>query len=143
LQPTYAPDVKIAGAGLGGLVPNVTATIGMHSLDVFTHCAVNNTIAIEFFDQKERASFIPPSLLGMSHDYDNLKSWLKENLVPELEPEFRKTESQCFSSNTMYSNQSMGKYFKRGLKSLYDPVPRGVMEITGMSGPAIALWTLC
>jgi hypothetical protein len=29
MQPTYAPELKIAGMALGGLIPNITALLGM------------------------------------------------------------------------------------------------------------------
>jgi hypothetical protein len=28
MQPTYAPELKIAGMALGGLIPNLTALLG-------------------------------------------------------------------------------------------------------------------
>jgi Secretory lipase len=38
LQPSYAPDVNIAGAALGGIIPNLTHQIGK-SLGVVFNCS--------------------------------------------------------------------------------------------------------
>ena len=40
IQPAYAPDVKIAGAALGGLAPNATHTTG-----IFPRLSSGGTIA--------------------------------------------------------------------------------------------------
>jgi hypothetical protein len=80
----------------------------------------------------EWSMFMPPVLLGLSHDYSNLSKWLDENLVPEHAAEFRKAEKQCFSSNYEYEKRNMNMYFKRGVSSLLDPVPLSVFNSAGM-----------
>ncbi|TID27566.1 hypothetical protein E6O75_ATG00333 [Venturia nashicola] len=107
----YGSDVKIAGAALGGLVPNMT-------------------LGVEIYNKGERAKLTPPALLGLSHDYPNMSTWLTENLIPETAAEFRKADSQCFDSNEkQFAFQDIGKYFKRGWRSILDdPVPRSVMH---------------
>jgi hypothetical protein len=79
--------------------------------------------------------FTPPTILGLAHDYANLSIWLDENLIPEKAAEFRKAESQCFSSNeNVFENRDMGIFFKRGFKSLVqDPIPASVMREAGES----------
>jgi len=66
-----------------------------------------------------------------------MSDWLQENLVPENEAEFRKAESQCFdSNNNQFANMDVGKYFKRGYKSLIeDAVPASVRRVAGKSTP--------
>jgi hypothetical protein len=82
----------------------------------------------ELYNKGERAKLSPPAILGLSHDYPNMSTWVAENLKPELADEFRKTDSQCFDSNErMFAYQDLGKYFKRGYQSLFDPVPKSVM----------------
>lgn len=61
-----------------------------------------------------------------------MSTWVAENLIPETAAEFRKADSQCFDSNAdMFSYQDLGKYFKRGYSSLFDPVPKSVMHSAG------------
>lgn len=86
----------------------------------------------ELFNKHPRASFIPSSILGISHDYPNLTNWLNHELVPEYEAEFRKAEKTCFDGNDIYKNKDIGKYLKRGLTSLYEPMPLSVLEMAGM-----------
>jgi hypothetical protein len=71
--------------------------------------------------------------MGIARDYRNLSKWLDENLEPATEAEFRKTARQCFNSNAMYSNQDMGKYFKRGWKSVFEPFPGDIIKTTGIT----------
>lgn len=132
VHPQYAPDLKIAGAGLGGLTPNLSLTMSKNS-------SSSEQIAIDqdtdLYNNGDRATYIPPAILGQSHDYKNMSKWLDENLIESLAPEFRKAESQCFNSNTIYQNQDMGKYFKNGFNSLrFDEVPNSVMKWAGTMG---------
>ncbi|KAE9971856.1 hypothetical protein EG328_005337 [Venturia inaequalis] len=108
---SYGPDVKIAGVAVGGLVPNMTLGVGL-------------------FNKGERAKLTPPALLGLSHDYPNMSTWIAEELIPETAAEFRKADSQCFDSNeAQFAYKDIGTYFKRGLNSIVnDPVPRSVMH---------------
>src|SRR5205823_978877 len=78
--------------------------------------------------------FAASSLLGLSHDYPEMADWLKENLEPATEKEFRVAENQCVGSNKMYQGKDIGKYFKRGLNSLLDPVPQNVVRDTAIMG---------
>ena len=77
--------------------------------------------------------FTPPTILGLSHDYANLSRWLDGNLIPEKAAEFRKAESQCFSSNEqLFENRDLGVFLKNGMKSLIeDPIPSSVMREAG------------
>jgi hypothetical protein len=72
-----------------------------------------------------------------------MSTWLTENLVPEKAAEFRKADSQCFDSNAdLFSFQDLGKYFKRGYSSLFDPIPRSVMASACMSLASLVFWSL-
>jgi hypothetical protein len=86
---------------------------------------------LELYNKGNRSNFIPPGLLGMSHDYKNLSMWLDENLVPSTAAEFRKAESQCFDSNAMFSGRDIGKYFKGGWDSVFSPIPNSVVQAAG------------
>jgi len=76
LQPTYAPDVNIVGIALGGLVPNISAST-------------------EYVNGRLFSSLGPPGIVGLSHDYQNLSTWLDENLVPSTKAKFMRAGSQC------------------------------------------------
>ncbi|KAF2429700.1 LIP-domain-containing protein [Tothia fuscella] len=117
LQPTYAPDVRIDGAAIGGLIPNFG-------------------ILAESLNGVERSRFLPATTLGIAHDYPNMTAWLAENLVPEYEAEFRRADHQCFdSNNNMYAGIDIGKYFKNGYGSLMnDTVPNSVRHWAGTMG---------
>jgi hypothetical protein len=70
--------------------------------------------------------------MGIAHDYKNLSKWIDDNLEPSMEAEFKKTLRQCFNSNDMYSNKDMGKYFKRGWNSVFDPIPGSIIKTAGI-----------
>jgi hypothetical protein len=63
-----------------------------------------------------------------------MAQWLEENLEPATEKEFRMAENQCMGSNNMYQGKDLGKYFKRGLESLLDPIPQKVVQDTAIMG---------
>jgi hypothetical protein len=63
-----------------------------------------------------------------------MADWLKENMVPETEKEFRMAENQCIGSDSTYQGKELGKYFKRGLISLLDPIPQKVVQDTAIMG---------
>jgi hypothetical protein len=78
--------------------------------------------------------FAASSLLGLSHDYPELTTWLRDNLNPTFEAEFRKAEKQCIASDSIYIGKDIGKYFKRGLNALLDPIPQEVIKNTTVMG---------
>ena len=76
--------------------------------------------------------FSPPTILGLSRDYANYSAWLKENLNPVSEQEFRLAEGQCHGANSeIFKDMNLSKYFKRGYSSTLDPVPSSVMKWSG------------
>jgi hypothetical protein len=132
LQPTYAPELKIVGAALGGLIPNITALteIGMKFYDVFKVVLWLKSLT-EGFITGERARFGPTVVLGIAHDYKNFSQWLDQNLIPEKASIYRKPEHQCFDSNDMFAFMNLNQFYKRGYKSLRDPLPNQVLRIAG------------
>jgi hypothetical protein len=115
IHPTYAPELQIAGAAFGGLIPNLTALVELQG-----------------FHNGERASFGPPVMLGLSHDFSNLSQWLDNNLVPERATEYRQAEHSCYEGNSKYSNKDIGSYFKNGYDSVFEAVPASVLRTSGM-----------
>ena len=126
LQPTYAPDINIVGIALGGLVPNLSAST-------------------EYVNGGLFSSLGPPGIVGLSHDYQNLSTWLDENLVPSTKAKFMQAGSQCITSNAIeYAFEDIGDYFIGGYAALSEPVPASILAATGLMGlrstPTIPLY---
>ena len=109
LQPTYAPELQIAGAALGGTVPNITSVL----------YTINKGPA---------AGLVPAGVLGLAGQYPDLESLILSQLKPETAPAFLKVRSQCLSEDTQqFAGQDLFAYFK-------DPaifqtsVPQAVLE---------------
>lgn len=82
LQPSYAPDLKIAGAALGGTVPHIRGSITSSNEKPFT-------------------GLIPPAVLGLSHEYPEVRNALDDILVPEKRDEFMQAEHQCLIADIL------------------------------------------
>ena len=93
------------------------------------------TIPTEGFITGERARFGPTVVLGIAHDYKNFSQWLDQNLIPEKASIYRKPEHQCFDSNDMFAFMDLNQFYKRGYKSLRDPLPNHVLRIAGKPLP--------
>jgi hypothetical protein len=75
--------------------------------------------------------FGPPTLLGLAHDYPNMSKWIDDNLIPETASTFRIPEQSCFVNYYSFDGKDTGIYFKRGFKSIFDPVPMSVIDAAG------------
>ncbi|KAE9972124.1 hypothetical protein EG328_000189 [Venturia inaequalis] len=118
MHPVYAPELQIAGAAFGGLVPNISALFDQES-----------------YQKGERAFLSPPVILGLSHDYKNLSDYLTENLVPETAAAYRLGDQRCVDGNKNFTNTDMGKYYKKGyFASIHDPLFRSIASATGVQG---------
>ncbi|GJN78276.1 hypothetical protein PLIIFM63780_001769 [Purpureocillium lilacinum] len=76
LHPTYAPELKIAGAAVGGTVPNITNVVTTINKGPF-------------------AGFIPTGVLGLSAQYPELKTIIDQHLKPQYVEKFHKPLKQC------------------------------------------------
>jgi len=94
----------------------------------------NITAAFHFFNKNYRAAFVPVALVGIAKDYKNFSDWLYTSLAPEHEAEFKKAQTQCFDGNQMFAYKDIGQYFKRGWKSIFEPIPASVLESCGSLG---------
>jgi hypothetical protein len=81
LQPSYAPELVIAGAAVGGVVPNIT------------------TVVTEI-NGKASAGLIPAGVLGLTHQYPELDAIVSQHILPEHREEFYKADSQCLGANS-------------------------------------------
>ncbi|KAK2877216.1 hypothetical protein FQN49_001340 [Arthroderma sp. PD_2] len=94
LQPSYAPELKIAGAALGGTVPNINSVIQTVNKGIFT-------------------GLIPGGIVGLSKDYPSIKKVIDEQLVPEKSDQFMKVADQCFFANIIdFAYQDIFTYLK-------------------------------
>ncbi|PHH60869.1 hypothetical protein CDD81_1074 [Ophiocordyceps australis] len=89
LQPSYAPELEIAGAAVGGTVPNITNVITL----------INNNSS---------AGLIPTGMLGLAAQYAELKALIDERLKPENKEHFEKPLKQCLVANNIeFSNDDI------------------------------------
>ncbi|KAK9439660.1 lipase 2 [Metarhizium brunneum] len=87
LQPSYAPEVAIAGAAAGGAVPNITTVLGK----------VDGTGA---------AGLIPAGILGLAHQYPEVDALIQKHVLPQHRDEFYKADKLCLLGNI---NEFSGK----------------------------------
>lgn len=115
LQPTYAPELAIAGATLGSLTPNVA--------DVY------NTINGGVF-----AGLSPTAIIGLSNSLPWFADYLDSNLVPSTAATFRKAGTQCLTNNqAMFAGQNISLYFDNP-GFLTDTTPQDVLWSVGVMG---------
>ncbi|KAL1958639.1 hypothetical protein VTO42DRAFT_3982 [Malbranchea cinnamomea] len=94
LQPSYAPELNIVGAALGGTVPEIYPVL---------------TLA----NKSKHSGLIPAGILGISYEYEDVWPILDEQLVPETRDDFLRAASQCLAENNrFYENKDILSYFK-------------------------------
>lgn len=80
LAPTYAPELDIAGAAVGGTVPNITNVVTTINKGPF-------------------AGFIPTGVLGLASQYPELGRVIDQHLLPQYRDLFYKVRSQCLAAD--------------------------------------------
>ncbi|POR36843.1 Secretory lipase family protein [Tolypocladium paradoxum] len=83
LQPAYAPELKIAGAALGGVAA------GMSNLSDTIYQTNKGPVA----------GFIPITLLGLAAQYPELGNLIDKHLKPQYRDTFYKPLIQCLEAN--------------------------------------------
>lgn len=102
LQPSYAPELHIAGAALGGVIQNITE------------------VAITV-NKGPFVGLIPAGILGLSSQYPLLKSLIESQLRPETACRFYKAANNCLPENIWYyANDDWFSYFQIGNRILDD-----------------------
>ncbi|OAA36845.1 Lipase, secreted [Metarhizium rileyi] len=81
LQPSYAPELVIAGAAVGGAVPNITTAVMM-------------------LNGQPSAGLIPAGILGLTHQYPELDAVVRRHVLPQFRDEFYKAGTQCLGANS-------------------------------------------
>ncbi|KAL9050032.1 MAG: hypothetical protein Q9162_006882 [Coniocarpon cinnabarinum] len=100
LQPKYAPELKIAGAALGGLTPNVTSVLFTISGTAF-------------------AGLGPAGILGLSAQDPDFRAYVESLLVPANATTFEKALTQCLTDDiATFLGQDITNYFVGGAATL-------------------------
>ncbi|CAO3690936.1 unnamed protein product [Umbelopsis ramanniana] len=93
LQPTYAPELNLAGAAIGGTPADLNATL----------YAVNKGLFV---------GLVPAGIVGLCQQYSELNDYVIANLKPDKKDAFFKANSQCLDADTsQYAFQDMFSYF--------------------------------
>ncbi|EFY97730.1 secretory lipase family protein [Metarhizium robertsii] len=80
LQPEYAPELQIAGAAVGGTVPNITNALTSINKGLF-------------------AGLIPTGILGLSAEYPDVAQLVQDHLKLEKSEAFLKAGTRCLLAN--------------------------------------------
>lgn len=93
MQPSYAPEVKIVGAALGGLVPSIANSAAMD----------NGSLA---------AGLVPAAFKGMATQYPEVAEELDRLIKPEFRAKFDKADALCLGSlNKEFALTDFRTYF--------------------------------
>ncbi|KAL4780412.1 lipase [Aspergillus varians] len=93
LQPSYAPELNIAGAALGGTVPKILPVIEASNKGLFT-------------------GLLPAGVQGLANEYPTAQQLIRENIRPDKWAQFNKTQHLCVSGNTLeYLGVDIYEYF--------------------------------
>ncbi|TQV99025.1 secretory lipase [Cordyceps javanica] len=93
LQPSYAPEIAIAGAAVGGSVPNITTVV----------TSING---------KAHAGLIPTGIVGLMNQYAELGPVVKQHLLPQYRDQFFSVRSQCLDADSKrFENQDIISMF--------------------------------
>lgn len=94
LHPSYAPDLDIAGAAIGGTVPDIKYAL----------LATNDG---------PRAGLIAAGILGLANEYTELQAVIEEQLVEKTHDEFMNVTNLCYTAvEGMFSGVDIGPYFR-------------------------------
>lgn len=122
LQPSYAPELKISGAAVGGTVPNITSVA----------MTVNNGSYV---------GQLPSGILGMASQFPDFAAVVKRNIKPEFSNEIYQVSKQCAGANSVdFGNRDVLGMFKQGFFS--DPVTVKILNENslGHATPRIPLY---
>ncbi|KAB8228953.1 secretory lipase-domain-containing protein [Aspergillus alliaceus] len=119
LQGQYAPELRLAGAALGGLTPNITNVMD----------SVTGTLS---------AGLIPEAVLGLASQYPATYKFL----VSQLNPQGNYNRSAFLSAQNMtlsqaevfFAGQDVYKYFVNGSDTFKAPVVQHALNRDGYMG---------
>lgn len=119
LQVQYAPELRIAGVALGGLVDNATS-------------------AVDDVNGNPYAGLIPLGLLGLTAQYPEVRAYILDQLH-ETGPYNATTFLSSFNLTiveifAIFANQSLWNYFRDGRDILYNPLLAETLNIEATLG---------
>ncbi|KAF5597188.1 lipase 1 [Fusarium pseudoanthophilum] len=104
LQPSYAPELNIAAAVVGGLLDDISAAIGK-------------------INKSPIAGTLIALLLGITAQYPEERAYLESRLVPETKDELMAAVNTEVTQNVAkYSGQDIYGFFKGGGEELRAPI---------------------
>ncbi|CAM0136328.1 hypothetical protein VKS41_006866 [Umbelopsis sp. WA50703] len=113
LQPTYAPELKLLGAAMGGTPSELNATLNAINKGPF-------------------AGIAPAGIVGLCNMYPDLMNYVVQNVIPSKKDEFFKAGSQCLAADALtYAFQDIFSYFTNP-NTLQGEVAVNVLEINKM-----------
>ena len=118
MQPDYAPELKILGAAVGGIISNINSTI--HIINKTPH-----------------AGFGPAGLLGLHKAYESeeFNKLLHSETFPENKTEFMSPLHLCASDVLeKFSGKDIYSYFLSGEGFLNSPIVKDIVEKAGIMG---------
>lgn len=122
LQPTYAPELKLLGAAMGGTPANINATIN----------AVNKGAS---------AGLIPAGFFGLSQQYPELNAYLQSHLLPDKKAAFDQAAGQCLGAvGVEFAYQDVFTYFKPNFLNGFVPELILAENKMGLFKPRIPLY---
>jgi esterase/lipase len=103
LQPSYAPELELTGAAMGGYVTNLTD-------DAYN------------INKGPFVGFIPAGFFGLSQEYPEFKKVTDSQVKPSKKEQFNKVGEQCIvEDGVQFAFQDFGDYFKNGTDILKHP----------------------
>ncbi|KAE8344869.1 hypothetical protein BDV24DRAFT_160171 [Aspergillus arachidicola] len=113
LHPTYAPELNIVGAALGGTVPKIRPVIE----------AVNKGLFV---------GLVPSGIQGLANEYPDIQQLINDGLKPSKRADFNKTQNLCLSGDIIqYLGQDIYDYTND--RNIFDqPAAVKVMDANAM-----------
>ncbi|KAG2174994.1 hypothetical protein INT43_006056 [Umbelopsis isabellina] len=122
LQPTYAPELKLLGAAMGGTPSELNATVNAVNKGPF-------------------AGLIPAGFLGLSQQYPDLNSYIQSQLIPSKAAAFNNASAQCLGADsTQFANQDIFSYFQPNFLNGSPAATAIANNKMGSYVPKIPLW---
>ncbi|KAK7205331.1 secretory lipase family protein [Myxozyma melibiosi] len=124
LKDSYAPELNIVAAVLGGPIPNI-----------------NN--ALYTLNQGLFAGLIPDGILGLSNAYPALETMVQEGLKSSKKAKFNTAYDTCLGASALnFALQNMFSYFDDAQGLLAEAVPSGILanNSLGHSTPSVPIF---
>lgn len=116
---TYAPELKLLGAAIGGPVTNVMGLVHQANHGIY-------------------AGIAPAGIYGLANAFNTTEVWdfLDTHLVEATASRFRDALTQCAFQNTVefIFEEDIGAYFTEGLATFDDPIIADLVNFTGIMG---------